>query len=66
MVSPDGAYDMFDYVTSLREGIMDAWSGIILAMKQGKGEPILFRSIALLTSRSSSPSTICRVNISNA
>ena len=39
MVSPDGAYDMFDYVTSLREGIMDAWSGIILAMKQGKGEP---------------------------
>lgn len=35
--SPDGAYDMFDYVMSLREGIMDAWSGIILAMKQGKG-----------------------------
>ena len=33
---PD-AYDMYDYVTSLREGIMDAWSGIILAMKQGKG-----------------------------
>ena len=36
-VSPDGAYDMFDYVMSLREGIMDAWSGVILAMKQGKG-----------------------------
>ena len=31
------AYDLYDYVTSLREGIMDAWSGIILAMKQGKG-----------------------------
>ncbi|MCJ1408412.1 karyopherin beta [Ptychographa xylographoides] len=30
---PDTAYDMYDYVTSLREGIMDAWSGIILAMK---------------------------------
>lgn len=24
---------MFDYVTSLREGIMDAWGGIIPAMK---------------------------------
>jgi importin subunit beta-1 len=31
------AYDLYDYVISLREGIMDAWSGIILAMKQGKG-----------------------------
>ena len=40
MVTSDGAYDMFDYVTSLREGIMDAWSGIILAMKQGKGNTI--------------------------
>ena len=38
MVTSDGAYDMFDYVISLREGIMDAWSGIILAMKQGKGD----------------------------
>ncbi|MCJ1233378.1 karyopherin beta [Varicellaria rhodocarpa] len=41
MVSPDGAYDMFDYVTSLREGIMDAWSGIILAMKQGKAQVLV-------------------------
>ncbi|MCJ1390337.1 karyopherin beta [Xylographa bjoerkii] len=32
------AYDLYDYVTSLREGIMDAWSGIILAMKQGKAQ----------------------------
>lgn len=29
-------YEMIDYLTSLREGIMDAWSGAILAMKQGK------------------------------
>lgn len=36
-VGPDTAFDMMDYVVSLREGIMDAWSGIILAMKQGKG-----------------------------
>lgn len=26
---------MFDYVISLREGIMDAWGGIIGAMKAG-------------------------------
>lgn len=36
--SPDGSYEMFDYVVSLREGIMDAWGGIIGAMKaDGKG-----------------------------
>lgn len=33
--SPDGSYEMFDYVVSLREGIMDAWGGIIGAMKAG-------------------------------
>ena len=27
---------MFDYVVSLREGIMDAWGGIIGAMKAGE------------------------------
>ena len=32
-VGPDGSYEMFDYVISLREGIMDAWGGIIGAMK---------------------------------
>jgi importin subunit beta-1 len=31
--TPDGPYDLFDYVVSLREGIMDAWGGIIPAMK---------------------------------
>ena len=31
--APDGPYEMFDYVISLREGIMDAWGGIIGAMK---------------------------------
>ncbi|ROT40911.1 ARM repeat-containing protein [Sodiomyces alkalinus F11] len=29
----DGPFEMFDYVVSLREGIMDAWGGIIGAMK---------------------------------
>jgi importin subunit beta-1 len=33
-VGPENGYDMMDYVVSLREGIMDAWSGIILAMKE--------------------------------
>lgn len=34
---------MYDYVISLREGIMDAWSGIIGAMKfSGKSKLCLF------------------------
>lgn len=33
--SPEGSYEMYDYVISLREGIMDAWGGIIGAMKTG-------------------------------
>jgi len=32
-----GAFEMLDYIISLREGIMDAWSGTILALKYGKG-----------------------------
>ena len=37
--TPEGSYEMYDYVISLREGIMDAWSGIIGAMKfSGKGK----------------------------
>lgn len=36
-MSDNGAFEMLDYVISLREGIMDAWSGIILALKQGEG-----------------------------
>ncbi len=33
IAAPEGSYEMFDYVISLREGIMDAWGGIIGAMK---------------------------------
>jgi importin subunit beta-1 len=40
--SPDGSYEMFDYVISLREGIMDAWGGIIGAMKTD-GKSMLYR-----------------------
>ncbi|KAI9665277.1 MAG: karyopherin beta [Trizodia sp. TS-e1964] len=32
-LGPDGSYEQLDYVLSLREGIMDAWGGIIIAMK---------------------------------
>ena len=31
--TPEGPYEMYDYVISLREGIIDAWGGIIGAMK---------------------------------
>ncbi|KAK2742626.1 karyopherin beta [Onygenales sp. PD_40] len=31
--SPDVSFDMLDYIVSLREGIMDAWGGILLAYK---------------------------------
>lgn len=40
---------MFDYVVSLREGIMDAWGGIIGAMKAGsKGMLFVPRECYLL------------------
>ncbi|KAG9245379.1 armadillo-type protein [Calycina marina] len=39
--SPDGSYEMFDYVISLREGIMDAWGGIIGAMKSSNKTALL-------------------------
>ncbi len=32
-LTTDGNYEMIDYITSLREGIMDAWDGCIVAMK---------------------------------
>lgn len=31
--TPENSYEIYDYVISLREGIMDAWGGIIGAMK---------------------------------
>jgi importin subunit beta-1 len=37
--SEDVGFDMLEYIVSLREGIMDAWGGILLAYKgspQGK------------------------------
>jgi importin subunit beta-1 len=39
--TPEGPYEMFDYVVSLREGIMDAWGGIIGAMKSSGKNQVL-------------------------
>ncbi|KAG5984451.1 hypothetical protein E4U55_004795 [Claviceps digitariae] len=39
--SPDGPMEMVDYVISLREGIMDAWGGIIGAMKASNKTQLL-------------------------
>jgi importin subunit beta-1 len=42
---------MYDYVISLREGIMDAWGGIIGAMKAGSKSKSPFQRVnKLLTS----------------
>lgn len=35
------SYEILDYIVSLREGIMDAWAGVIQAMKASeKGKPL--------------------------
>ena len=34
-------FEMLDYVVSLREGIMDAWGGIIMAMRAGNKANLL-------------------------
>jgi len=39
--SPEAGYEMYDYVISLREGIVDAWSGIINAMRDSNKSQIL-------------------------
>lgn len=46
--TPEGPYEMFDYVISLREGIMDAWSGIIVAMKTSNKSMSLPRRLVSL------------------
>ena len=40
-LTTEGNFEMMDYVTSLREGIMDAWDGIVIAMKSsGKSKAL--------------------------
>ncbi|GAB7351689.1 hypothetical protein MBLNU459_g2284t1 [Dothideomycetes sp. NU459] len=38
---PDNSYEMLDYVVSLREGIMDAWSGALISMRAGGKSQLL-------------------------
>jgi importin subunit beta-1 len=38
---PTDPYELHEYVTSLREGIMDAWDGIIIAMMVGDKTSLL-------------------------
>jgi importin subunit beta-1 len=40
-IGSDNGFEMVEYVVSLREGIMDAWSGIIFAMKQGESQALV-------------------------
>ena len=35
-VGVETSYDMIDYIVSLREGIMDAWDGAVIAMKSSE------------------------------
>ncbi|KAK3363625.1 armadillo-type protein [Lasiosphaeria hispida] len=44
----EGSYEMFDYVVSLREGIMDAWGGIIGAMKTSGKTQVLQPFVATI------------------
>ena len=41
----DGSYEMLDYVVSLREGIMDAWGGIIGAMKMSNKSTLILHHV---------------------
>jgi importin subunit beta-1 len=38
-------FELMDYVTSLREGIMDAWDGAIIAMKVGNKTSLLMQYV---------------------
>ncbi|KAF2672662.1 ARM repeat-containing protein [Microthyrium microscopicum] len=41
VAGPNDPFELHDYVTSLREGIMDAWDGIIIAMMAGDKTALL-------------------------
>lgn len=40
-LTTDNNYEMIDYITSLREGILDAWDGAINAMKASNKNNLL-------------------------
>lgn len=59
----NAAFEMLDYVISLREGIMDAWSGAILALKSKRMCSATAGMRNLLTFRSTAANSLCGVNI---
>lgn len=62
-VNQETSYEMLDYIVSLREGIMDAWDGVIVAMKAGnKSERVPFSLSTMLTMRNASTRSLRRVN----
>ncbi|KAM3553796.1 hypothetical protein ARSEF4850_006759 [Beauveria asiatica] len=65
--TPDGPYEMFDYVISLREGITDAWGGIIGAMKSSNKTqalqqyvPTIFQLLGVIASDSTKSEGLLR------
>ena len=61
--SPEGSYEMYDYVISLREGIMDAWGGIIGAMKASSKSRLTLPALSIVSETdfrfsSSSPTAV--------
>jgi importin subunit beta-1 len=63
-VAPDVSFDMLDYILSLREGIMDAWGGILLAFKESpKGlSRLLFEASNALIRSSKLATALCRTH----
>lgn len=68
--APDGPYEMVDYVLSLREGIMDAWGGIIGAMKSsGKTQalqqyvPHVFQLLSLIANDENRSESLLRASM---
>ena len=57
----NAAFEMLDYIISLREGIMDAWSGAILAMKSKRTCAITKLRYTLIN-YSRSVDAVCRAN----
>lgn len=62
-MTENGPYDMLDYIITLREGIMDAWSGIILALKLSKGLFPPSTGLQSLITTSTPIGTICGSNL---
>jgi importin subunit beta-1 len=66
--NPEGSYEMFDYVVSLREGIMDAWGGIIGALKTSSKRELGYQQAHdrwLILCRITS-GAICRIDLQSS